>query len=219
MALTFPDLPYPLDALEPHMSRETLEFHHGRHHKAYVDKANELLVGSGLENLSLENIVKKSSGKLLNNAAQVWNHNFFWQCLSPEETMPQGALASAIDRHFGSLEDLKKEFTEKAAANFGSGWTWLVKHEGKLKVINTSNAANPLTRGGKALLTCDVWEHAYYIDYRNARPDYLEHFWKLVNWDFVEMNLVSTPRESSGVPGGRSRQRPAGASVSPARPR
>lgn len=190
MALTLPELPYARDALEPHMSRETLDYHYGKHHKAYVDNGNKLIAGTEFENASLEDIVKKSSGKIFNNAAQVWNHTFFWQGLSPTPTVPGKKITDALVKTFGGLDDFKKAFTESAIGNFGSGWTWLVKNvDGSLAIVNTSNAATPLTDGVTPLLTCDVWEHAYYVDYRNARPTYLEHFWALVNWDFVEKNL------------------------------
>jgi Fe-Mn family superoxide dismutase len=190
MALQLPDLPYARDALEPHMSRETLDYHYGKHHKAYVDNGNKLIAGTEFENLGLEDIVKKSSGKIFNNAAQVWNHSFFWNCLTPQQTPPGKPLADALVKAFGGLDDFKKQFTEAAVGNFGSGWTWLVKNaDGSLAIVNTANAATPLTEGKTPLLTCDVWEHAYYIDYRNARPTYLEHYWSLVNWGFVEKNL------------------------------
>ncbi|MDD3762648.1 MAG: Fe-Mn family superoxide dismutase [Nevskiales bacterium] len=190
MALTLPELPYARDALAPHMSAETLDYHYGKHHKAYVDNGNKLIAGTEFENMSLEDMVMKSSGKIFNNAAQVWNHTFFWNCLTPKQAEPSAALSDALTKAFGSVDDFKKQFTESAIGNFGSGWTWLVKNaDGSLAIVNTSNAANPMTDGKKPLLTCDVWEHAYYIDYRNARPSYLEHFWALVNWAFVEQNL------------------------------
>ena len=200
MALTLPKLPFPRDALEPHMSRETLDYHYGKHHKKYVDTANKLLEGHKLADKGLEDIVRKSSGKLFNNAAQVWNHNFFWQCLTPEPKAPGGKLATALTKQFGSLAKFKAQFAEVAADTFGSGWTWLVKDAaGALTIVSTQGAGNPLTAGQTPLLTCDVWEHAYYIDYRNAREKYLEHFWALVNWEFVEKNLepASVPRESA----------------------
>ena len=190
MALPLPELPYALDALAPHMSKETLEYHYGKHHKAYVDNGNKLIAGTEFENASLEDIVKKSSGKIFNNAAQVWNHTFFWNGLSPKPTTPSKAVTDALVKAFGGLEDFKKQFTESAIGNFGSGWTWLVKDaDGSLAIVNTANAGNPMTDGKTPLLTCDVWEHAYYVDYRNARPTYLEHYWALVNWEFVEKNL------------------------------
>jgi superoxide dismutase, Fe-Mn family len=191
MALTLPELPYARDALAPHMSAETLDFHYGKHHKAYVDNGNKLIAGTEFENMSLDDMVMKSSGKIFNNAAQVWNHTFFWNCLTPTQAAPGKKLTDALVKAFGGVEDFKKQFTESALGNFGSGWTWLVKNnDGSLAIVNTSNAANPMTEGKKPLLTCDVWEHAYYIDYRNARPSYLEHFWALVNWEFVETNLA-----------------------------
>lgn len=191
MSFTLPELPYSKDALEPHMSRETLEYHYGKHHKKYVDTTNELIAGTEFENASLEEIIKKSSGKLFNNAAQVWNHNFFWSCLSPHsQDLPGKKLSDALTKDFGGVDNFTKKFSEMAAGNFGSGWTWLVRNaDGHLEVVNTSNAGNPLTQGKTPLLTVDVWEHAYYVDYRNARPTYLEHFWLIVNWPFVERNL------------------------------
>lgn len=190
MSFTLPELPYSKEALEPHMSRETLEYHYGKHHKAYVDNANKLVTGTEFESMPLEDVVRKSSGKVFNNVAQIWNHTFFWNCLTPKQQPPGKKLADALIKDFGGVDDFKKKFTESAAGNFGAGWTWLVKGaDGKLEIVNTSNAATPLTEGKTPLLTCDVWEHAYYIDYRNARPTYLEHFWSLVNWAFVESNL------------------------------
>ncbi|ULQ46179.1 superoxide dismutase [Flagellatimonas centrodinii] len=190
MALSHPELPYPREALEPHMSRETLDYHYGKHHKAYVDNGNKLIAGTEFEDMSIEDIVKKSSGKIFNNAAQVWNHTFFWHCLTPNQAAPGKKLTDALVKHFGGLEDFKKQFTDVAAGTFGSGWAWLVQTaDGGLEIVSTIGAGNPMTDGKKPLLTCDVWEHAYYIDYRNARPTYLEHFWALVNWNFVEQNL------------------------------
>ncbi|WP_420426966.1 superoxide dismutase [Algiphilus sp.] len=190
MALTLPDLPYPREALEPHMSAETLDYHHGKHHKTYVDTANNLISGTEYEQMPLEEIIVKSSGKLFNQTAQIWNHSFFWQCLTPSQTQPGKKLTDALVKEFGGIEDFKKLFTETAIGTFGSGWAWLVKKpDGSLAVTSTSNAGTPLTDGDRALLTCDVWEHAYYIDHRNARPKYLEAFWQLVNWEFVEQNL------------------------------
>ncbi len=191
MAIELPPLPYAQDALEPHISKETLEFHYGKHHNTYVVKLNGLLEGTPDEDKSLEEIVKSSSGGVFNNAAQVWNHTFYWNCLSPNGGgEPSGALATAINAHFGSFDNFKTKFTDSAVNNFGSGWTWLVQNaDGGLEIINTSNAATPLTDGVIPLLTVDVWEHAYYIDYRNLRPKYMEAFWALVNWDFAEGNL------------------------------
>jgi Fe-Mn family superoxide dismutase len=190
---TLPDLPYPENALEPHISAETLQFHYKKHHATYVDKLNGLIPGTEFETASLEDIIKKASGGIFNNGAQVWNHTFYWNCLSPNGGgAPSGDLASAIDQAFGSFDDFKARFSESAVNNFGSGWTWLVKNaDGAVEIVNTSNAANPMTDGKKPLLTCDVWEHAYYVDYRNARPKYVEAFWNLVNWDFVAQNFSS----------------------------
>jgi len=190
MAFTLPELPYAREALEPHMSRETLEYHYGKHHKTYVDVANKLIVGTEFENVSLEDAVKKSSGKLFNNVAQIWNHSFFWNSLTPKQAAPGKKLADALVKQFGGIDDFKKLFTETAIGTFGSGWAWLVqKPDGSLAVTSTSNAATPLTTADKALLTCDVWEHAYYVDYRNARATYLDHYWSLANWAFAEKNL------------------------------
>ena len=192
MSFELPALPYEKNALEPHISAETLEYHYGKHHNAYVVNLNNLLKGSKFEGLSLEEIVKASDGGIFNNAAQVWNHTFYWHCLSPQSGgEPEGKLAEAINQAFGSFAAFKQQFSDAAVKNFGAGWTWLVqKPEGSLAIVNTSNAATPLTGDDKPLLTVDVWEHAYYIDYRNARPAYLENFWALVNWAFVEKNLA-----------------------------
>ncbi|CAI0876178.1 superoxide dismutase [Fe] [Serratia proteamaculans] len=192
MSFELPALPYEKNALEPHISAETLEYHYGKHHNAYVVNLNNLLKGSKFEGLSLEEIVKASDGGIFNNAAQVWNHTFYWHCLSPQGGgEPEGKLAEAINQAFGSFAAFKQQFSDAAVKNFGAGWTWLVKKpEGTLAIVNTSNAATPLTGDDKPLLTVDVWEHAYYIDYRNARPAYLENFWALVNWAFVEKNLA-----------------------------
>ncbi|WP_348674756.1 superoxide dismutase [uncultured Abyssibacter sp.] len=191
MAFTLPELPYARDALEPHMSKETLDFHYGKHHKTYVDKANGMIDDTEFANASLEEIIKNAGpGGLFNNCAQIWNHTFFWNGLTPGGSSPSTELAGAIDKAFGSMDGFKEKFNTSAAGNFGSGWTWLVKTaDGSLDVVNTGNAANPLTDGQTPLLTADVWEHAYYIDYRNSRPKYLENFWQIVNWDFVEKNL------------------------------
>jgi superoxide dismutase, Fe-Mn family len=180
-----------MDALQPHISKETLEFHYGKHHQTYVTNLNNLVKGTEFESLSLEDIIRKSSGGVFNNAAQVWNHTFYWNSLSPKGGgEPKGALGDAIKKKFGSFEAFKEAFAKSAAGNFGSGWTWLVrKSDGSVDIVNTSNAATPLTGGDKPLLTCDVWEHAYYIDYRNARPKYVEAFWNLVNWDFAAKNF------------------------------
>lgn len=187
-----PNLPYAGDALEPYISAETLEFHHGKHHATYVTKLNGLIPGTEFENASLEEIITKApAGPVFNNAAQIWNHSFYWNCLAPNAGgAPSGALADAINATFGSFEAFKAELTDKSVNLFGSGWSWLVKDgAGNLSIIQTSNAGCPLTDGLTPLLTCDVWEHAYYIDCRNARPKYMENFWNLVNWDFVASNL------------------------------
>lgn len=191
MQHTLPELPYAKNALQPHISAETLEFHYGKHHQTYVDNLNKLIPGTEFENLSLEEIVKKSSGGIFNNAAQVWNHTFYWHCLSPNGGgEPTGALAEAINKSFGSFAGFKEKFAQTAITTFGSGWAWLVKKaDGSLALVSTSNAATPLTGEDKPLLTCDVWEHAYYVDYRNARAKYVEAFWNLVNWDFVAGNM------------------------------
>ncbi len=192
MAFKLPTLPYPQDALAPHISAETLEFHYGKHHKSYVDKLNGLAEGTDLANLSLEDVVKSSEGGVFNNAAQIWNHSFYWNCLSPDGGgVATGAVAEAIDQAFGSFEAFKEAFTGSALGNFGSGWTWLVKKaDGSVAIVNTSNADTPLTDDSATpLLTVDVWEHAYYIDYRNARPKYMDAFWALVNWDFANANF------------------------------
>jgi len=186
-----PNLPYANDALEPYISAETIEYHYGKHHRAYVDNLNRLIPGTEFEKMPLEEIIKKSSGGIFNNAAQIWNHTFYWNCLSPKGGgEPTGQLANIITKQFGSFAQFKEKFTNAAVTLFGSGWTWLVRNaDGSLSVEATSNAGNPLKDRKEALLTCDVWEHAYYIDYRNARVKYVEAFWKLVNWDFVTKNL------------------------------
>ncbi|MFC3854022.1 superoxide dismutase [Salinispirillum marinum] len=192
MAFELPALPYAKDALEPHISAETLEFHHGKHHATYVTKLNGLVPGTEFEGKSLEDIVKTSTGGVFNNAAQIWNHTFYWNCLSPNGGgAPTGALADAINAKWGSFEKFQAALDDKAVNNFGSSWTWLVKTaNGSLDIINTSNAGTPITEAGVTpLLTVDLWEHAYYIDYRNARPKYLEAFWKLVNWEFAAANF------------------------------
>ncbi len=186
-----PPLPYAKDALAPHISAETIEYHYGKHHAAYVANLNKLIPGTEFENLLLEDIVKKAAGGLFNNAAQVWNHTFYWNCLAPHGGgEPAGALAAAINQAFGSFAQFKEKFTNTAVTTFGSGWAWLVKNaDGTLSIESTSNAATPLKEGKIAVLTCDVWEHAYYIDYRNARAAYVEAFWKIVNWKFAEENF------------------------------
>lgn len=190
MPFELPALPYEKNALEPYISAETLEYHYGKHHQAYVTKLNGLIEGTADANKSLEEIMNSSSGDLFNQAAQVWNHTFFWHCLSPHgRGEPNGPLAEAINAKFGSFDKFKEEFNAKAIGNFGSGWTWLIKTaEGDIEVINTDDADTPIAHGQTPLLTIDVWEHAYYIDYRNARPKYLEAIWNVVNWDFVAQN-------------------------------
>jgi Fe-Mn family superoxide dismutase len=193
MAFELPALPYPKNRLVPYISEETLDYHHGKHHQTYVTNLNNLVPGTEFEGLSLEEIIMKSSGAIFNNAAQVWNHTFYWNSLAPSAGgEPTGALAEAIISTFGSFEKFKEDFTKCAVTTFGSGWAWLVKNaDGSLALVSTSNAACPLTTGQTPLLTCDVWEHAYYIDYRNARPAYLEAFWALVNWDFAAANFAA----------------------------
>lgn len=192
MEHTLPPLPYAMDALQPHISKETLEFHYGKHHQAYATNLNNLIKGTEFEQSSLEEIVKKSSGGIFNNAAQIWNHTFYWNSLSPKGGgTPSGALVNAINAKWGSFDAFKEAFTKSAVGNFGSSWTWLVKKsDGSVDIVNTSNAATPLTTADKPLMTCDLWEHAYYIDYRNRRPDYLGAFWSLVNWDFASKNFA-----------------------------
>ncbi len=192
MSFTLPPLPYSKNALAPHISEETLEYHYGKHHATYVNNLNKLIENTELEKKSLEEIIQSASGGIFNNAAQVWNHTFYWHCLTPNaQEKPNGSLGKIIEQSFGSFEDFKEKFTQTAITTFGSGWAWLVQDKkGHLQIISTSNAQTPMTQDLKALLTCDVWEHAYYIDYRNARPNYMNAFWKLVNWDFVEQNLI-----------------------------
>lgn len=192
MAFELPPLPYEKNALEPHISAETLDFHYGKHHATYVAKLNGLVEGTDQANLSLEEIVKNSEGGVFNNAAQIWNHTFYWNSLSPNGGgEPTGSLADAINAKWGSFAEFQKAFDDKAVNNFGSSWTWLVKlADGSLDIVNTSNAATPITEEGVTpLMTVDLWEHAYYIDYRNARPKYLEAFWALINWDFAAKNF------------------------------
>ena len=193
MSFELPPLPYEIDALEPHISKETLEFHYGKHHQTYVTNLNNLVAGTDSEGKSLEDIIKNSSGGLFNNAAQIWNHTFYLNCLSPNGGgEPTGALAQAINDTFGSFAEFKEQFSKTAITTFGSGWGWLVKNsDGSLALTSTSNAGTPLTEGQTPLLTCDVWEHAYYIDFRNARPKYVETFWNLVNWEFASQNFAS----------------------------
>lgn len=192
MEHTIPPLPYAYDALQPHISKETLEFHHDKHHQTYATNLTNLVKGTEFENASLEEIIKKSSGGMFNNAAQVWNHSFYWNCMAPKAGgQPSGALADAINKKWGSFDEFKKAMTACAVGTFGSGWAWLVKKaDGSLDLVSTSNAATPLTTDAKPLLTIDVWEHAYYIDYRNARPKHVEAFWNVVNWTFVAKNFA-----------------------------
>ena len=198
MAIELPPLPYAKDALAPHISAETLEFHYGKHHKTYVEKLNSLIAGTEFENEPLLIIVQNSNGPVFNNAAQVWNHTFYWQSLHPHSGgEANGAMAQAIDKTFGSFGKFKEAFTENAAENFGSGWTWLVKkRDGSLDIVNTGNADTPIrdkdSKRGIPLLTLDVWEHAYYVDYRNARPQYIDAFWQLVNWQFANENFMNS---------------------------
>jgi Fe-Mn family superoxide dismutase len=193
MAHELPALPYALDALAPYISKETFEFHYGKHHQAYVTNLNNLIKGTEFENASLEEIIKKSSAGIFNNSAQVWNHTFFWHSLKPGGGgAPSGALAAAISKKWDSFDAFKEAFTKSAVGNFGSGWTWLVKKpDGSVDIVNTSNAGTPITGADKPLLTLDVWEHAYYIDYRNARPKFVETFLaSLANWDFAAKNFA-----------------------------
>ena len=191
MAFELPALPYAKDALAPHMSEETLEYHHGKHHKTYVDKLNGLVPGTEFEGKSLEEIIKSSKGPVFNNAAQVWNHTFFWNCMRPGGGgAPSGEVARRIDQAFGSYDKFAEAFKQAAVTQFGSGWAWLVQDGNELKIVKTANADLPLAHGQKALLTVDVWEHAYYLDYQNRRPDFVQSFLdNLVNWDFVQQNL------------------------------
>ncbi|MEI8346463.1 MAG: Fe-Mn family superoxide dismutase [Pseudomonadota bacterium] len=186
-----PPLPYSNDALAPHISPETLEFHYGKHHQTYVTNLNNLIKGTEFENSSLEDIVRKASGGIFNNAAQIYNHTFYWNCLAHKSGgRPTGQALAALEKNFGSFDKFKEDFTKAATTLFGSGWAWLVKKkDGTLAITQASNAACPLTTGDTPLLTCDVWEHAYYIDYRNARAKYVENFWNLANWSFVQKNL------------------------------
>jgi Fe-Mn family superoxide dismutase len=190
MSISLPPLPYALDALVPHISKETLMYHYEKHHNTYVVNLNKLIADTEFSSMSLEEIIQKSSGGMFNNAAQVWNHTFYWHCLSPKGgNEPTGGLLLEINKAFGSFDAFKEQFTQASLTTFGSGWAWLVHDENnQLKIISTSNAGTPLTMGLRPLLTCDVWEHAYYIDYRNMRADYVKAFWALVNWEFVESN-------------------------------
>lgn len=187
-----PELPFPKEALSPHISAQTMDFHYGKHHKAYVTKLNELIKGSQFENMTLEETIKRSEGSIFNNAAQTWNHTFFWNCLSPKGGgHPGGKLLDLINKKWGQFEKFKAEYSQSAIDHFGSGWTWLVLNQrGDLEILNTPNADNPLKHDLKALMTLDVWEHAYYLDYKNARVEFVRAFWNVVNWDFVSKNLA-----------------------------
>ena len=191
MAIELPALPFERTALEPNISGETIDYHYGKHHKAYVDNLNKMIEGTEFADMALEDIIKKSQGGMFNNAAQVWNHTFYWNCLSPNGGgEPTGKLADAINAAFGDFATFKAEFTKTAVGTFGSGWAWLVQRpDGSVALVSTSNAATPLTGEDTALMTCDVWEHAYYLDYQNLRPKYLENFWSLVHWDFIAKNM------------------------------
>jgi superoxide dismutase, Fe-Mn family len=191
MAFELPKLPYEMDALQPYISKETLEYHYGKHHAAYVNNLNKLVEGTEFAGASLEDIVKKASGGIFNNGAQVWNHTFYWNCMSPEGNRePSGALLNAIKSDFGSFDEFKDKFSVAAATLFGSGWAWLVKNKaGKLEIVQESNAGNPITKGLEPIMTCDVWEHAYYIDKRNRRPAYIDDFWNLVDWETIGKRL------------------------------
>jgi len=196
MAFTLPELPWAKDALAPTVSAETIDYHYGKHHKAYVDNLNKFATGTKWESMALEDIVKQSHGQaadkpIFNNSAQVWNHTFYWHSLAPKAGgNPTGAIATAIDKAFGGFTAFKEKFSAAAAGQFGSGWAWVVKGaDGSIAIETTSNAETPMATGKQCVLTIDVWEHAYYIDYRNARPKYIEEYWKLVNWDFANKNL------------------------------
>lgn len=187
MAFKLPELSYAKNALEPFISEKTIEFHYGKHHKAYVEKTNDLIQGTEFENASLEEIIKNAEGGIFNNGAQIWNHTFYFNQFNPDgQKEPQGELKAAIDKKFGTFDAFKKEFSTKAATIFGSGWAWLVKgNNSELEIVQASNAMNPLRDGKTPLLTCDVWEHAYYLDKQNARPNYIEDFWKIVDWKVI----------------------------------
>lgn len=192
MEFSLPELPFPRDALSPHISAETIDYHYGKHHQTYVTNLNNLVKGTPNENKSLEELIKSSTGGVFNNAAQVWNHTFYWHCLRPNGGgEPSGKVLTAINAAFGNFQAFKEQFTQTALTTFGSGWAWLVqKPDGSVALVSTSNAGCPLTTGDRPLLTCDVWEHAYYVDYRNARAKYVEAFWNLVNWEFVAANMA-----------------------------
>lgn len=190
-----PELSYGMDALEPYLSKETLEYHYGKHHQTYITNLNNLIKNTEFANMSLDEIVKQSSQVIFNNAAQVWNHNFYWQCLKPDnhhEIILPAQILNAINHQYGNFDNFKMQFIKVSIGTFGSGWSWLVKlPNNELDIISTSNAATPLGTTNKPLLVCDVWEHAYYIDYRNSRPNYLDGFFKLINWDFVNNNFIN----------------------------
>lgn len=194
MTYHLPPLPYPQGALAPHISSETIEFHYGKHHKTYIDKLNELIIGTPFQNMSLEEVIKKSEGSLFNNSAQHWNHSFFWNCLTPKGGgYPTGAIGELISNSWNSFLEFKEEFSTKALTHFGSGWTWLIQNKrGKLEIMNTSNADNPLKHEVLPILTLDIWEHAYYLDYRNDRKNFIKAFWNIVNWDFANKNITLT---------------------------
>ncbi|MDP4225721.1 MAG: superoxide dismutase [Bacteroidota bacterium] len=187
MIFKLPQLPYALDALSPHISEKTLEFHHGKHHQAYVNNLNSLIPGTKFENSDLETIIKEADGGIYNNAAQIWNHTFYFESFSSSPvTEPKGKLAATINKQFGGFDEFKEKFSKAAATLFGSGWAWLVrKNDGSLEIIQESNAGNPLRKGFTPILTCDVWEHAYYLDYQNRRPDYIQHFWNILDWKII----------------------------------
>ncbi len=191
MAFELPELPFAMDSLEPFISKRTLEFHYGKHHQGYVNKLNNMVPGTEFEGLSLEEIIKKATGGVFNNGAQVWNHTFYWNCLAPNAGgEPKGTVADAITESFGSFGEFKDKFSKAAATLFGSGWAWLVKKpDGKLEIVQESNAGNPLRNGYTPILTCDVWEHAYYLDKQNRRPDYIADFWNVVNWSAVKNRI------------------------------
>ncbi len=191
MNISLPVLPYSLQALDPFLSQETLEYHYNKHHNAYVVNLRKLIINTEFAEMKLEDIVKTSSGNIFNNAAQIWNHTFYWNCLTPSKSVqPSKELFKLLERYFGNLSTFKEKFNQVAISTFGSGWAWLVQNEdGSLEIISTNNANTPFTTKQKPLLTCDVWEHAYYIDYRNSRPAYLEAFWQIINWDFITQNL------------------------------
>lgn len=192
MNFELPKLPYELNALEPYINKQTLEFHYLKHHQAYVNNLNNLVPGTKFENASLEKIVMEADGGIFNNGAQVWNHTFYWEGFAPKAGgEPTGVIADAIVKNFGSFAEFKEKFSKSAATLFGSGWAWLIKkQDGSLDIVQESNAGNPLKHGAKPLLTCDVWEHAYYLDYQNKRPDYIANFWNLVNWKEVEKRFL-----------------------------